>query len=143
VKDAQLRGSISIREVLFWNKFHRLIWCAAMIIAASGGNMLDHAQKSARHLQGKARYIATPRVSKHRFLVWLSADVLANDRTFVFARDDDYFFGILQSRIHEVWSLATASRHGVAGTSSITIQLASGPSHSPGRLNKNLSMMHE
>ncbi len=29
------------------------------------------------------------------------------------ARDDDYFFGVLHSRVHEVWSLATSSRHGV------------------------------
>ncbi len=66
-------------------------------------------------LAGKRRFIVTPRVSKHRFFVWLPVDVLANDRTFVFARDDDYFFGVLQSRLHEVWSLATSSRHGVAG----------------------------
>ena len=25
------------------------------------------------------------------------------------------FFGVLHSRVHEVWSLATSSRHGVAG----------------------------
>ncbi len=66
-------------------------------------------------LHDKARYIVTPRVSKHRMFVWLKVGVLANDRTFVVARDDDYFFGVLHSRIHEVWSLATSSRHGVAG----------------------------
>jgi hypothetical protein len=32
---------------------------------------------------------------------------------FAFARQDDYFFGVLQSRAHEVWSLRLASRHGV------------------------------
>ena len=63
-------------------------------------------------LQNKGRFIATPRVAKHRTFVWLDANVLANDRVFVFARDDDYFFGVLHSRIHEVWSLATSSRHG-------------------------------
>jgi hypothetical protein len=31
----------------------------------------------------------------------------------VFARDDDYFFGILQSRPHEIWSLIKGGRHGV------------------------------
>jgi hypothetical protein len=59
------------------------------------------------------RFIATPRVGKFRVFVWLQTKILANDRTFVFARDDDYFFGVLHSRIHEVWSLATSSRHGV------------------------------
>lgn len=30
----------------------------------------------------------------------------------VFARDDDVFFGVLHSRFHQLWSLATGSRHG-------------------------------
>ena len=64
-------------------------------------------------LAGKSRFIATPRVAKHRIFVWLSAEILSNDRTFVFAREDDYFFGVLHSRIHEIWSLRTSSRHGV------------------------------
>ncbi len=63
-------------------------------------------------LQGLARFIVTPRVAKHRTFVWLDSNVLANDRTFVIVRDDDYFFGVLHSRVHEVWSLATSSRHG-------------------------------
>ncbi|MDZ4720231.1 MAG: type IIL restriction-modification enzyme MmeI, partial [Roseiflexaceae bacterium] len=63
-------------------------------------------------LQGKSRYIVTPRVAKHRLFIWLEANTLADDRTFVFARDDDYFFGVLHSHLHEVWSLATSSRHG-------------------------------
>ena len=52
----------------------------------------------------KNRYIATPRVSKHRVFVWLTSEVLANDGTIVFARDDDYFFGVLHSRAHELWA---------------------------------------
>jgi len=66
-----------------------------------------------RALAGKVRYMATPRVAKHRTFVLLDAADLADDRTFVFARDDDYFFGVLHSHPHEVWSLATSSRHGV------------------------------
>jgi hypothetical protein len=57
-------------------------------------------------LRGLTRFIATPRVSKHRIFVWLSSDILANDGTIVFARSDDYFFGVLHSRIHELWALA-------------------------------------
>jgi type II restriction/modification system DNA methylase subunit YeeA len=56
-------------------------------------------------LTGKSRYIATPRVAKHRVFVWLQAEVLANDGTVVVARDDDYFFGVLHSRLHEIWAL--------------------------------------
>ncbi len=63
-----------------------------------------------RALTGISRYIATPRHSKHRLFVWLPANVLANDSTIVFARDDDYFFGVLHSRIHEVWSRAQGTQ---------------------------------
>jgi hypothetical protein len=35
--------------------------------------------------------------------------VLCNQGTFVFAREDDYFFGVLHSCIHEVWSLHTGT----------------------------------
>ncbi|HET9099538.1 MAG TPA: type IIL restriction-modification enzyme MmeI, partial [Acidobacteriaceae bacterium] len=51
-----------------------------------------------------SRYIATPRVSKHRLFVWQEPRVLCNDGTIVFAREDDYFFGVLHSRIHELWA---------------------------------------
>jgi very-short-patch-repair endonuclease/type II restriction/modification system DNA methylase subunit YeeA len=56
-------------------------------------------------LQGKARFIATPGVSKHRIFVWMDAHVLCNQGTLVFARDDDYFFGVLHSKVHEIWAL--------------------------------------
>ncbi|MDP2784321.1 MAG: hypothetical protein Q8O38_06975 [Sulfurimicrobium sp.] len=59
------------------------------------------------------RYIATPRVAKHRMFVWLDVSVLPDSRLNVIAREDDATFGILSSRIHEVWSLANASMHGV------------------------------
>jgi type II restriction/modification system DNA methylase subunit YeeA len=59
------------------------------------------------------RYIATSRVAKHRIFAWLRGETLPDSRLYVFARDDDYFFGVLHSRLHEVWSLATSSRHGV------------------------------
>lgn len=56
-------------------------------------------------LQGKARFIATPRHSKYRLMVWLDAEILANDSTIVFAREDDYFLGVLHSKAHELWAL--------------------------------------
>ncbi|OGO49953.1 MAG: hypothetical protein A2148_07555 [Chloroflexi bacterium RBG_16_68_14] len=64
-------------------------------------------------LAGKNRFIATPRVAKHRFFVWLPAGTVPDSRVFAFARSDDYFLGVLQSHVHEVWALATSSRHGV------------------------------
>jgi type II restriction/modification system DNA methylase subunit YeeA len=55
-------------------------------------------------LEGKPRYIATPRVAKHRVFAWLRPEVLSNDGTVVFARDDDYFLGVLHSKAHELWA---------------------------------------
>lgn len=59
------------------------------------------------------RFIATSRVSKHRFFVWLDAVVLPDSRLYVICHEDDATFGILSSRLHLVWALANASRHGV------------------------------
>jgi len=57
-----------------------------------------------RALHGLSRFIATPAVSKHRVFVWLAPPVISNQGTLVFARSDDYFFGIVQSRHHELWA---------------------------------------
>ncbi len=66
-----------------------------------------------RILANQNRYVVTPSISKYRIFVWRGSDVLANHRLFVFARDDDYFFGVLHSRCHELWSLKTGSWMGV------------------------------
>ncbi len=56
------------------------------------------------------RFIATPCVSKHRVFAWLDAGILPDHQLIVFARDDDFFFGVLHSRLHSVWALATCGR---------------------------------
>ena len=56
-------------------------------------------------LNGLARYIVTPRVSKHRLFVWVAAPICPDSATIAIARDDDTIFGILHSRFHEAWSL--------------------------------------
>jgi len=61
-------------------------------------------------LTSKVRYIATPGVAKHRIFVWVDPTVLCNQGTLVFARDDDYFFGVLQSRPHELWARGTGTQ---------------------------------
>ena len=55
-------------------------------------------------MSGLDRYIVTPRVSKHRLFVWVSTDTLPDSAVIAFAQDDDYFFGVLHSRIHELWA---------------------------------------
>jgi type II restriction/modification system DNA methylase subunit YeeA len=51
------------------------------------------------------RYIATPRVAKHRLFVWTAKAVLPDCAVVAIARDDDTTFGILHSRFHELWAL--------------------------------------
>ena len=63
-----------------------------------------------QRLGEQKRYAATARHSKHRFFVWLSSDVVPDSALAVVARDDDYFFGLLSSYLHEVWSRAQGTQ---------------------------------
>jgi type II restriction/modification system DNA methylase subunit YeeA len=56
-------------------------------------------------MQSIGRYIATPTVAKHRLFVWLESSTIPDHQLYIFARDDDYFFGVLHSKPHELWSL--------------------------------------
>ena len=56
-------------------------------------------------LEGLCRFVATARTSKFRLFSWMRPGTLANDGTVLFAREDDYFFGVLHSRLHELWAL--------------------------------------
>jgi hypothetical protein len=64
-------------------------------------------------IPGLRRCLVTPEVAKHRIFIWMDTAVVPDHKLHVFARDDDYFFGVLQSRVHEVWSLAMCSWMGV------------------------------
>mgnify|MGYP003377373153 CR=1 FL=1 len=55
--------------------------------------------------QGTSRYIVTPGISKHRIFTWSALPTLPDHALFVFVRDDDYFLGVLHSRLHELWAL--------------------------------------
>jgi type II restriction/modification system DNA methylase subunit YeeA len=60
-----------------------------------------------------SRCIVTPEVAKHRLFVWMPTDVIPDHKLHVIARDDDYFLGVLHSRIHELWALHLCSTLGV------------------------------
>jgi type II restriction/modification system DNA methylase subunit YeeA len=51
------------------------------------------------------RFIATPAIAKHRLFSWLRSEIIPDHAVFAFARSDDYFFGVLHSRAHELWAL--------------------------------------
>ena len=61
-------------------------------------------------LAAHSRYVARSMVGKHQFYVWFSAWILPANLVIVFARSDDYFLGVLQSRFHELWGLKQGTR---------------------------------
>jgi hypothetical protein len=61
-------------------------------------------------LKSLSRYIATPALAKHRLFVWLPTTTLADHQLVVVCRDDDYTFGVLQSKVHSLWALATGTQ---------------------------------
>ena len=56
-------------------------------------------------LKPLSRYNLTSRVSKHRLFIWLPVTTIPDSATFAIAREDDYFFGAMQSLTNEVWAL--------------------------------------
>ena len=56
-----------------------------------------------------SRFIVSPMVSKHRVFSWMAKEVIAENLLVAIARDDDYFFGLLHSRLHEKWALRTGT----------------------------------
>jgi type II restriction/modification system DNA methylase subunit YeeA len=56
------------------------------------------------------RFIVTTTTSKHRLFMWLKPPALPDHQLIVFSRTDDYFFGVLHSRLHEIWALAQGTQ---------------------------------
>ena len=50
------------------------------------------------------RFVATPVLTKHRLFVRVTDRSLPDHQVVVFARSDDYFFGVLHSCAHELWA---------------------------------------
>lgn len=60
-------------------------------------------------ISGLTRYVACSRVTKRPIFEFVSSKIRPNDALAVFAVDDDYSFGILQSSIHWEWFRARCS----------------------------------
>ena len=71
-----------------------------------------HARPSPRYREvaRDKTVLITPAVSKHRIFGRFDSIVLADHALIVYARADDFFFGVLQSHFHEVWSLKQGTR---------------------------------
>ena len=65
-----------------------------------------------RALAPLSRYVATPYTAKHKLFVWLDRAVVPDHQLVVFAREDDYFFGVLHSRVHEAWAIRQSNHMG-------------------------------
>lgn len=65
-----------------------------------------------RTIERLTRYIVTPETAEHRLFTWLTYPVLPDKNLIVICREDDVIFGILHSRIHEVWSTGIGNRMG-------------------------------
>ena len=89
---AERAGRKEIRQVNFW-------WL--------------HARPSPRYraiLEKHEDYVASPAVSKHRLFVWIPDFVLVDHACLVYANTSVSFFGVLHSRLHEVWALRLGTR---------------------------------
>lgn len=55
-------------------------------------------------LQPLSRYIGTSMVAKHRMFSWIPSNIVPANLIIIIARSDDYFFGVLHSRLHGLWA---------------------------------------
>ncbi|MFL6290609.1 MAG: class I SAM-dependent DNA methyltransferase [Thermoanaerobaculia bacterium] len=94
VKESRLRNNEPRRAKLWW---------------LLGRTIVEFRQAA----YGKPRYIGTPRIAKHRVFVWLDTVILPDSKVIAIALDDDYSFGVLHSRLHQAWTLATCGWHGI------------------------------
>ena len=64
------------------------------------------------------RFIVVPMVSKYKVFVWIPKKIIPENLLVVIARDDDYFFGVLHSKVHELWARGqgTQLREAESGT---------------------------
>ncbi|MCY2968040.1 MAG: class I SAM-dependent DNA methyltransferase, partial [Planctomycetota bacterium] len=61
-------------------------------------------------IANRTRFVCTPSVSKFRLFCWIEAPTLPDHQLLVFANDEPWFFGILNSRLHEIWGLRLGTR---------------------------------
>ncbi|MCX6551508.1 MAG: N-6 DNA methylase [Acidobacteria bacterium] len=63
-----------------------------------------------RAIAGSSHFLSTITVSKYRLFAKLPSPTLPDHQLIVFARDDDYFFGVLHARLHELWARSTGTQ---------------------------------
>ncbi len=66
-----------------------------------------------RVLEERARFVVTPESSEYRIFTFAPTGIAVQGSIFSICRDDDVTYGLLSSRIHEIWSTAQGNRLGV------------------------------
>lgn len=66
-----------------------------------------------RAANGKSRILATTRHARHLIFSWLPATTVPDSALIAFAKDDDTYFGVLQSHFHALWALRLCTYVGV------------------------------
>jgi hypothetical protein len=72
-----------------------------------------HARPSPAYRKFAASYavlLVTPAVSKHRIFAFVDSVAVPDHALITFQRSDMFFFGVLQSRWHEIWSRGQATQ---------------------------------
>ena len=64
-------------------------------------------------IAGLSRYVATVQTSRHRFFQFLESATLPDDKLIAIAADDAWVLGVLSSRVHVTWALASGGHLGV------------------------------
>jgi hypothetical protein len=70
-----------------------------------------------RAVSGLSRYIATVMTAKHRLFVFIDSAVLPDQMLVAIGTDSHYRLGVLSSRLHVHWAIATGARLGVGNDS--------------------------
>ncbi len=74
-------------------------------------------------LRGLHRYISTPETARHRYFVFLGAEILPDNKLVNVALDDAHILGVLSSRIHVTWAIHVGGWLGV-GNDSVYVKTA-------------------
>ncbi|MAW80054.1 MAG: SAM-dependent methyltransferase [Parvularcula sp.] len=64
-------------------------------------------------IRDKSRLLVTGLVIKHRLFRWAESGIIPDTRVILIDNETDLYFGILSSKFHELWTLATCQFHGV------------------------------
>jgi type II restriction/modification system DNA methylase subunit YeeA len=70
-------------------------------------------RKAIAHL---SRCIVTPETTKHRVFVWMDTNIIPDYGIHIIVREDNYFFGVLQSKLHILWAKRVGTQLRDAGS---------------------------